>query len=142
MFRLALYSRLLSPFGTRECHKIQPCTVRSFTPTEACLRFSRTSLFRRSFTRPDARYAICSTPVVAMFPPLSVGSVSIQQSTVCAPLRSVGVTPLPHDYESIRLPKQHQASFQFSGCATLPHRLGTAWDLPSSRLCLGDVLRS
>ncbi|PSB15656.1 hypothetical protein C7B65_23975 [Phormidesmis priestleyi ULC007] len=53
MFRLALYSPLLSPFGTRECHKIQPCTLGSLPLTEACLRFSRTSLFIRSFTRWD-----------------------------------------------------------------------------------------
>ena len=50
MFRLASYSPLLSPFGTRECHKIQPCTIRSLPLTEACLRFSRTSLFIQSFS--------------------------------------------------------------------------------------------
>jgi len=32
MFRLALYSLLLLPFGTRECHKIQPCTVKELQP--------------------------------------------------------------------------------------------------------------
>jgi hypothetical protein len=34
MFRLTLYSPLLSPFGTRECHKIQPCTIRSLPPPQ------------------------------------------------------------------------------------------------------------
>jgi hypothetical protein len=50
MFRLGLYSLLLSPFGTRECHNIQPCTVESLPPTEACLRISRTSLFIQPLT--------------------------------------------------------------------------------------------
>jgi len=36
MFRLALYFPLLSSFGTRERHKIQPCIVGSLPLTEAC----------------------------------------------------------------------------------------------------------
>ena len=47
MFRLALYSPLLSPFGTRECHKIQPSIVGSLPLTEGhcqlnqdCSKFS------------------------------------------------------------------------------------------------------
>lgn len=51
------------------------------------------------------------------------------QSNLWDPLRSAGVTPLPHYYGSIRLPKQRQASFQFSGCATLT---------PSTGDCLGS----
>ena len=40
MFRLALYSPLLSPFGTRECHKIQPCIVGSLPLTEGVAAMS------------------------------------------------------------------------------------------------------
>ena len=35
MFRLAFYSPLLSPFGARECHKIQPYILGSLPFTEA-----------------------------------------------------------------------------------------------------------
>ena len=63
MLRLALYSPLLSPFGTRKCHKIQPCILGSLPLPEACLRFSRTSLFIRSFTRWDGETPSDPVPV-------------------------------------------------------------------------------
>jgi hypothetical protein len=51
MFRHAFRSPLFSPFGTRECHKIQLCIVVSLPLTEACLQFFRTSLFIQAFTQ-------------------------------------------------------------------------------------------
>jgi hypothetical protein len=43
---------------------IQPCIVVSLPLTEACLRFSRTSLFMQSFTQQET--VRLSVPVVAM----------------------------------------------------------------------------
>ena len=40
MFRRALYSPLLSPFGTRECRKIQTCIVGSLPLTEGMAAMS------------------------------------------------------------------------------------------------------
>jgi len=40
-------------FRSRECHSIRPCTVVRLPLTEACLRFSRTSLFNRPFPQRD-----------------------------------------------------------------------------------------
>jgi hypothetical protein len=52
-FRSALCSPFAPAFRSRECHSIRPCTARSLPLTEACLRFSRTSLFIRSFPNWD-----------------------------------------------------------------------------------------
>jgi len=51
-----------------------------------------------------SRLAIRSIPVATMVPPLSVVDVAVECSTQCVPLRSMGVTPLHHYYEDIRLP--------------------------------------
>ncbi len=45
--------------------------------------------------------------------------VAIECSTKCVPLRSVGVTPLPHYYGDIRLPMNRRASSWLTSCATL-----------------------
>ncbi|PSB22919.1 hypothetical protein C7B61_07210 [filamentous cyanobacterium CCP1] len=71
-----------------------------------------------------------------------MGSVSVEQAFECVPLRSIGVTLLLHYYEDIRLPIDRWASFQLSGCTALPLFRRSRWDLPSSRLCLGNVPRS
>ena len=42
-----------SPLSVGECHKIRPYIVESLPPTEACLRFSRTSLFIQPFLSLD-----------------------------------------------------------------------------------------
>ena len=47
--RCALCSQFAPAFRSRECHSIPPCTVASLPLTEACLRFSRTSLFNQLF---------------------------------------------------------------------------------------------
>ena len=65
------------------------------------------------------RLAIHSISVVAIVSPLSVNNVAIECSTQCVSLRSMGVTPLPHYYEDIRLPMNRWASFWFTSCATL-----------------------
>ncbi|PSB30507.1 hypothetical protein C7B82_08650 [Stenomitos frigidus ULC18] len=89
-----------------------------------------------------ARLAIRSIPVTAIVPPLSMVDVSIECSTQCVPLRSMGVTPLRHYYEDIRLPMAYWASSWLTSCAALPRQAGSPWDLPSSRLCHSDVPRS
>ena len=63
--------------------------------------------------------AIRSIPVVVIVSPLSVNNVAIECSTECVPLRSMGVTPLPHYYGDIRLPLNRWASSRCTGCATL-----------------------
>jgi hypothetical protein len=89
-----------------------------------------------------ARWAIRSTPGIAVVPPLGVVGVAIEPVVACVPLRSIGVTLLRHYYEDIRLPIDHWACFQLSGCAALPLERRNRWALPSSRLYLGHVLRS
>ena len=49
MCRSALCSLFALAFRSRECHSIRPCTVVRLPLTEACLRFSRTSLFMPAF---------------------------------------------------------------------------------------------
>ena len=63
--------------------------------------------------------AIRSIPVVVIVSHLSVNNVAIECSTHCAPLRSMGVTPLLHYYESIRLPMNRWASFGLTRCVAL-----------------------
>ena len=55
-------------------------------------------------------------------PCLGVDGVSIERATVCAPLRSIGITLFLHYYENIRLPMNRWASFRCTGCAALPLR--------------------
>src|SRR5262245_32665980 len=52
------------------------------------------------------------------------------------------VTPLRCSYGGIRLPLLRRVSFPLTGCSTLPLGERRPADLPSSRLCRGDVLRS
>ena len=80
--------------------------------------------------------------MVAAVPPLSVDGVSVKRETLRVPLRSMDVTPFPHYYQDIRLPRQPQDSSWFCQLCLLTPRRRTAWDLPSSRLCLDDVPRS
>jgi len=57
-----------------------------------------------------ARLAIRSIPVTAIVPPLGMVDVAIECATECVPLRSMGVTPLHHYYEDIRLPMAYWAA--------------------------------
>ena len=58
MFRLALYFPLLSPFGTRECHEIQPC-IR--------VKGRRTALNRFAVPLPPRPRILIPVTGVAMF---------------------------------------------------------------------------
>ena len=85
----------------------------------ACGFPAQASSVSHSSDRILACLAIRSIPVVVIVSPLSVNNVAIECSTHCAPLRSMGVTPLLHYYESIRLPMNRWASFGLTRCVAL-----------------------
>jgi hypothetical protein len=118
MFRHALYSRLLSPFGTRvsqysAMHRCEPPPHRSLPAV-----FPHKPLPAVFHWTENIRLAIRSIFGAVIISPLSVNDVAIELATAGVPLRSLGVTPVRHYYEDIRLPLNHWASSWLTSCAT------------------------
>src|SRR5947209_1276904 len=90
---------------------VTPSTPGAFVPSSAAKHARRLSTVKWCINAVKgavgwlrARWAIRSTPVVVVAPPLRVADVAIERATGCAPLCSAGVTPLRRSYEGIRLP--------------------------------------
>jgi len=109
---------------------VTPSTPGAFVPSSAAKHARRLSTVKWCINAVKgavgwlrARWAIRSTPVVVVAPPLRVADVAIERATGCAPLCSAGVTPLRRSYEGIRLPLDRWLACQCAGCTILPPSL-------------------